>query len=116
MTGMTGNGPSGGPDLREVADLIAHITEDVQALESALRSVAQTNPASAFSEAGRLIDTLGKALETAGALRAHAAKCIHQTEALSLAGLAKRIGVSKARADQLVNPRPKPPKRKADQP
>jgi DNA-binding transcriptional regulator YiaG len=39
----------------------------------------------------------------ASRLRARQAVRIREAEALSLAGLADRIGVSKARADQLVN-------------
>ncbi len=64
---------------------------------------ATTDPRSAFDLATRLASTLRDATSFAAQIRAEMAARIWQTEELSLAGLAQRLGVSKARAAQLVN-------------
>jgi hypothetical protein len=56
----------------------------------------------AFESATALADTLRQLAENAANLRAHTAARIAAEEKLSLSVLASRIGVSKARADQLI--------------
>ena len=56
----------------------------------------------AFDSATALADALRQLAEDAANLRARAAARIAEEEKLSLSVLATRIGVSKARADQLV--------------
>jgi hypothetical protein len=56
----------------------------------------------AFDSATALADALRELAESAANLRARAAARIAEEEKLSLSVLATRIGVSKARADQLV--------------
>ncbi|HEY3958624.1 MAG TPA: hypothetical protein VGM53_35115 [Streptosporangiaceae bacterium] len=55
-----------------------------------------------WREASRLGELLKRVLEDAGSLRAAMALRIHQDEGLSLGQLGRRLGISKARADQLV--------------
>lgn len=61
------------------------------------------DPAAAFRDAGRLADVVREATGATGQLRADMAARIWQSEEMSLAGLASRIGVSKARAAQFIN-------------
>jgi len=56
----------------------------------------------AFESATALADLLRQLAENAASLRARAAARIAAEEKLSLSVLAARIGVSKARADQLI--------------
>lgn len=56
----------------------------------------------AYEQARELGDTLGKLYEAATTLRSEMVGRIWESEELSIAGLANRIGVSKARADQLI--------------
>ena len=56
----------------------------------------------AFDSATALADTLRQLAENAANLRARTAARIATEEKLSLSVLATRIGVSKARADQLI--------------
>jgi nucleoside-diphosphate-sugar epimerase len=56
----------------------------------------------AFESATALADTLRQLAESAASLRARTAARIATEEKLSLSVLATRIGVSKARADQLL--------------
>ncbi len=56
----------------------------------------------AFESATALADTLRQLAENAASLRARTAVRIATEEKLSLSVLAARIGVSKARADQLI--------------
>jgi len=56
----------------------------------------------AFDSATALADTLRQLAENAASLRARTAARIAAEEKLSLSVLATRIGVSKARADQLI--------------
>jgi hypothetical protein len=73
------------------------------AFERAVRVISrQTDPQEAFDAATRLADAMREAGETAADLRAQTAVRIWEEEKVSLAGLAERIGVSKARAGQLV--------------
>lgn len=55
-----------------------------------------------FDQASKLADELRDLADRAADLRAEAVARIWEAEKLSLAGLAQRIGVSKARADQLL--------------
>lgn len=57
----------------------------------------------AFESATELMDFDRDELELDGSLRARTAKRVADEEGLSLVGLADRIGVSKARAQQLKN-------------
>jgi hypothetical protein len=56
----------------------------------------------AFDSATALADTLRQLADSAASLRARTAARIATEEKLSLSVLAARIGVSKARADQLI--------------
>jgi len=56
----------------------------------------------AFDQATELVELLRRLTDAAAAVRAQTVGRIWATEEMSLAGLAQRIGVSKARADQLV--------------
>jgi YesN/AraC family two-component response regulator len=56
----------------------------------------------AFEYATQLANTLRDTAQRASELRTQAAARIWEAEELSLAALAERIGVSKARADQLI--------------
>jgi hypothetical protein len=58
----------------------------------------------AFVAATELAGVLRDAAEAGSGLRSETARRIRDAERLSLAGLAERIGVSKARAAQLVGP------------
>ena len=64
---------------------------------------AVPDPRAAFDGATRLADTLRDAASSAAKMRAGMAAQVWRAEELSLAALAERIGVSKARAAQLVN-------------
>lgn len=72
-------------------------------VNDAARAVrAMPEPTAAFRAATQLGDCLREATSETGQLRADMAARIWRTEELSLAGLADRIGVSKARADQFI--------------
>jgi hypothetical protein len=64
---------------------------------------AETAPAAAFARATRLVELLRAQVDEAAELRVRAAARIYEAESLSLAGLADRLGISKARAAQLIN-------------
>ena len=81
--------------------------EALDALTAAYRKAVATisaipNPQRAFEYATQLANALRGTYEEASELRTHAAARIWEAEELSLAALAQRIGVSKARADQLI--------------
>lgn len=61
----------------------------------------------AFAAASELITYVGKLGEVDAELRRRIAGGIWRAENLSLAKLAQRVGVSKSRADQIVNRKPK---------
>lgn len=90
------------PDAAEQAaeDALADLAAALQKADAAIRAIP--NPGAAFAIARRFVQMCREAVAPAAAVHAHAASRIHQAEALSLAGLADRIGVSKARADQLI--------------
>src|SRR5215211_6387960 len=60
------------------------------------------DPQRAFEYATQLANALRDTYQQASELRTQAAARIWEAEELSLAALAERIGVSKARADQLI--------------
>jgi hypothetical protein len=79
----------------------------LDALTTAYREAVATinaipNPQRAFEYATQLANALRDTYQEASELRTHAAARIWEAEELSLAALAERIGVSKARADQLI--------------
>src|SRR5215216_1652054 len=81
--------------------------EALDALTTAYREAVATinaipNPQRAFEYATQLANALRDTYQQASELRTQAAARIWQAEELSLAALAERIGVSKARADQLI--------------
>jgi hypothetical protein len=71
--------------------------------EQAVAAIHEDSQAQhAFESATALADTLRQLAENAANLRARTAARIAAEEKLSLSVLAARIGVSKARADQLI--------------
>ncbi|MEV6524673.1 hypothetical protein AB0M43_22210 [Longispora sp. NPDC051575] len=84
-------------------DPAAALAALISAYENAAKAFrAIPEPQVAFEYATELANTL-RDLATSGAgLRAQAVKQIWDAEQLSLSGLAKRIGVSKQRVDQLL--------------
>jgi 3-methyladenine DNA glycosylase/8-oxoguanine DNA glycosylase len=79
----------------------------LDALTRAYREAVATinaipNAQRAFEYATQLANTLRDTYQQASELRTQAAARIWEAEELSLAALAERIGVSKARADQLI--------------
>jgi hypothetical protein len=83
-----------------IAGFFASIAEEIDHL-------GESDPQAAFDLATEHQQALralhGQEEARASRLRARQAARIRDKEALSLAGLADRIGVSKSRADQLVN-------------
>ncbi len=81
----------------------AQIAEALQRLQETFRTVEETtDPQRAFELATKLVDDLGALYEQAADLRARQVGRIWRAEELSLADLAERISVSKARAGQFV--------------
>src|SRR6266545_1302131 len=81
----------------------AQIAEALQHLQDTFRVVEETaDPQQAFELATKLVDDLGNLYEQAADLRARQVGRIWRAEELSLADLAERISVSKARAGQFV--------------
>lgn len=79
------------------------IDELVRAYKEASALVAKIpEPQRAFALATDLVNRLQAIYGEAGELRAQMVARIWEIEALSLAGLAKRVGISKTRADQLI--------------
>lgn len=76
----------------------------IDAARAAIRDIrALPDPQSRIEAAGRLADGLRVAFEEAARIRHEEAVRIYETESLSLAQLANRVGISKARADQIIN-------------
>ncbi|NUW33845.1 hypothetical protein HTZ77_20760 [Nonomuraea sp. SMC257] len=84
-----------GPDAELSA--MRRIYEDVTLTLQSMPDLQQ-----AFIQATRLADDLRKMADDAALTRARVAAQIHDAEALSLAALATKLGISKARADQLL--------------
>ncbi|MEV4371310.1 hypothetical protein AB0J71_29855 [Nonomuraea sp. NPDC049637] len=66
------------------------------------RLLADPDCAEAFRLATELAESLREMAEEASLARAKAAARISESESLSLAGLANKLGISKARASQLL--------------
>lgn len=78
----------------------AHLKAAIDAATEAARGVG--DPDRAYAAAKLLVEDLRAATRTAGQLHAACAARIHDDEDLSYAALGARLGVSKARAEQLV--------------
>ncbi|MFI6522186.1 hypothetical protein ACIBF1_42020 [Spirillospora sp. NPDC050679] len=78
--------------------------EDLGRAYAEVLNLLQVLPADqrTFDHASALMEMLREFVETAADERAHVAARIAEAEKLSLAGLADRIGVSRARAGQLM--------------
>jgi septation ring formation regulator EzrA len=75
----------------------------LQAYDDATQAVEEIeNPQQSFDRATELANDLRKIADDAPRLRNRAAVRIRDAERLSLAGLAQRISVSRARADQMI--------------
>src|SRR5690606_39947820 len=76
------------------------------AFDAAIAAInAESDPSQAYAGATELVETLRRLVEASGDQRALSAARIFEHEQMSLAGLADRIGVSKARAAQLMKTR-----------
>jgi hypothetical protein len=90
------------------ADANEAVTAALADLERAFEAVvgaikAEPDADRAYGKATELVETLQRLIEASGDLRAQSAARIFKSEGLSLAGLADRISISKARAAQLIN-------------
>lgn len=84
-------------------DVEQAIRTAVDAARAAIRDIrALPDPQSRIEAAGRLADSLRAAFEEAARIRHEDAVRIYEAESLSLAQLASRVGISKARADQII--------------
>lgn len=88
----------------------------VAAADMALSAIRRMTGSQAKLEAaGKLVDGLRTRSDEAARIRRDEALRIYKAEELSLAQLAGRVGISKARADQLVHPdRPRKKRRRGD--
>ncbi|MFD8527207.1 hypothetical protein ACFV0L_07315 [Streptosporangium canum] len=84
-----------------VAAALAGLERAFEATVGAIQ--AEPDADRAYGKATELVETLQRLIEASGDLRAQSAARIFNDERLSLAGLAGRISVSKARAAQLIN-------------
>jgi len=85
---------------RSVADCIEAISDAYESATAMIRSNPDTQQA--FEDASELASVLRDLGDNGADLRAEAVAKIWKTEELSIAGLAEKIGVSKARAGQLL--------------
>ncbi|MFI6180793.1 hypothetical protein ACIA8R_35050 [Nonomuraea sp. NPDC051191] len=87
-----------------VSEAVLSALADLErAFDAALMAIdADTDHNRAYNGATELVETLRRLFETSGNQRALSAARIFEQEEMSLAGLADRIGVSKARAAQLI--------------
>lgn len=92
--------PQSGPsaELERCLSALEHAHERAMAL---IRSIPE--PQTAFDAATTLREATDALVGKAADLRALMAQRIWQNERMSIAGLANRIGVSKARAGQLLD-------------
>ncbi|GAA1021452.1 hypothetical protein Aple_073750 [Acrocarpospora pleiomorpha] len=91
------------PTPPEALDFSAVLFALRRAYREAVKAVQATADAhEAYESATRLADGLREMADAAARVRAATAAQIQKAEKLSLAGLAERLGVSKARADQLL--------------
>ena len=82
------------------ADALEALSRAYEEAARAIRAIPE--PQRAFAFATRLAKEMRDAHEQASELRSEQVARIWEAEELSLAKLAQRIGVSKARADQLI--------------
>ncbi|GAA1021470.1 hypothetical protein Aple_073660 [Acrocarpospora pleiomorpha] len=74
-----------------------------RAFDAAVAGIdAEVDPNRAYEGATELVEAVRRLFEASAELRAHSAARLFKEEQMSLAGLADRIGVSKARAAQLI--------------
>ncbi|MEO3871316.1 hypothetical protein ABGB18_21090 [Nonomuraea sp. B12E4] len=87
-----------------VSEAVLSALADLErAFDSALMAIdADTDHNRAYNGATELVEMLRRLFETSGNQRALSAARIFEQEEMSLASLADRIGVSKARAAQLI--------------
>jgi len=75
----------------------------IVAADAALAAIRRaTDPQAKLEAAGRLLEALRSRSDEAARIRHAEALRIYEAESLSLAQLANRVGISKARADQIV--------------
>jgi hypothetical protein len=75
----------------------------ITAADKALAAIRATaSPQEKLEAAGRLVEALRARSDEAARIRHAEAVHIYETESLSLAQLASRVGISKARADQII--------------
>lgn len=107
---MDSGGPPTLPEITKVTEFGAALFGLRRAFREAVTAVQATaDPQEAYESATRLADGLREMADAAARVRAETAARIHRAESLSLAGLAERLGVSKARADQLLRAARKSP-------
>ncbi|MEU7003491.1 hypothetical protein [Nonomuraea sp. NPDC046570] len=83
--------------------VVAALADLEHAFDTAVTAInAEADPNRAYDGATDLVETLRRIFEASADLRARSAARIFEQERMSLAGLADRIGVSKARAAQLI--------------
>ncbi|MFD8527204.1 hypothetical protein ACFV0L_07300 [Streptosporangium canum] len=88
-------------DQQSSPDIVLHPLS--QAFQEATRAIrAMPEPRDAYDSATRLAHEVRSKADLAAQVRAEAAARIHEAEKLSIAGLAERLGISKARAAQLL--------------
>jgi hypothetical protein len=86
-----------------------------KAVADAMAAIEKTpEPTRAFELATALREAVDGLVGEAADLRARMAARIYDSEKMSLAALARRIGVSKARADQFIRSARSSPQAKAD--
>lgn len=86
----------------DLAATTAAIESNYTDARAAIEAIATNDPQLAFEFASELRDRLDLLVGNAAELRALMVERVWESEQLSLAALAKRIGVSKARADQFI--------------
>jgi predicted type IV restriction endonuclease len=86
-----------------VDNAAGEIDEAIAAADRALAAIrAIASPQEKLEAAGRLVEALRARSDEAARVRHAEALRIYETESLSLAQLANRVGISKARADQII--------------
>jgi 8-oxo-dGTP pyrophosphatase MutT (NUDIX family) len=90
-------------DMADGDDFEERYAQLSRAIRDALAAVqAITDNDGAYRAASRLVDTLGAATTASGRLRAQAARRMRDAEDLSFAQLGQRLGVSRARAADML--------------
>ncbi|MFI5935779.1 hypothetical protein [Actinoplanes sp. NPDC051494] len=106
-------GDDGEPPGSALDDALNRLRESAAVAMAAVEEIPEPNRA--FEQATALREAIDGLVGEAAALRARMAARIYESEKLSLAALANRIGVSKARADQLIRSTKSSQQGKADQ-